>query len=102
MMGAAKKSFPKPFGYKRAPCIPAPSETQQECVCCGRGVEINAKTVWAHVVDGGATYGGEKETDDPGDMGWFPVGIVCVKRLRKAGVYVQTLDNDAPRKEPLS
>lgn len=81
---------PRPFRYRKREA--RHTDTQQPCACCGHAVVTSpgVTTNWVHVVDGGASYGGAEDTNDAGDMGWFPVGPSCAKRLRKAGVYVQT------------
>lgn len=89
---------PKPFHYDRRREA-AHTDTHAPCACCGHSVctQAGVTSHWVHVVDGGVSYGGAEDTADPGDMGWFAVGPTCAKRLRKAGVYVQT--NEAKTSE---
>jgi hypothetical protein len=89
-MTTAKK--PKPFSYDRSREA-AFTATSQPCACCGRKVVTAEARHHVHVINGGAAYGGPEDTDDAGDMGWFPVGATCAKRLRKAGVHVEELAN---------
>jgi hypothetical protein len=62
------------------------------CAICGKPVRINAQTVWAHVVDGGAVWADDPTAPAPttpdfgkGDMGMFPVGNDCHNRYRVVG-----------------
>lgn len=79
-------------------------ETNQAgCALCGKAV----KEPWpyqARVVAGGGRFATRREYEnlDPvsvaGDLGYFPVGSSCAKKLLKAGVYVHKLvrgDTDA-------
>jgi hypothetical protein len=71
--------FSKDHGGQRDPCA-----------CCGR--EMKSKTrFWIHLIMGGGTllhpddteaYG----TDDPGEMGWHPVGSACAKKFGEYAV----------------
>lgn len=90
-MTTQKQKKPRPFHYDRQREA-AHTDTHAPCACCGHSVctQAGVTTHWVHVVDGGVSYGGAEDTDDPGDMGWFAVGPTCAKRLQKAGVYVQT------------
>ncbi len=79
----------KPFTYDKKRAA-SHTDKQAPCVQCGRAVPDAAARNFVHVVDGGAAYGGPDDTNDAGDMGWFPVGATCARELRKTGVYVQT------------
>jgi len=71
-------------------------EGQSPCAHCGRPCDdASPKTEWAHVVGGGAEFASKEEhdadgpsDDGGGDMGCFPVGPGCVRKLRAAGVHV--------------
>ncbi len=80
-------SATRPFDYNRNKEA-AHTDEQSPCVCCGRAVPTAKARFSVHVVAGGAAYGGEQDTHDNGDMGWFDVGASCARRLRAAGVYV--------------
>ncbi len=63
------------------------------CACCGK--PVNDPWQFAvQVVDGGAWYAtagqaaGTEKVDSAGDMGCFPVGSACAKKLKAAGVHV--------------
>jgi hypothetical protein len=61
------------------------------CVVCGKPVKSpDAPSV--RVLDGGTRFATEaeaaKDVIDSGDMGSFPVGPDCARKLRKAGVYM--------------
>jgi len=59
------------------------------CVYCGKGIKNGKATHFARVVDGGARFGTKDEPDNgPGEMGVWPVGPECCKKLAKAGVEV--------------
>lgn len=63
----------------------------EPCVLCGKGVK-NTDAPRARVTGGGNAFAAADEaaSDDlgPGDMGWFPVGPDCAKKLRAAGVHM--------------
>lgn len=78
----------RPFAYNKARAAKH-TDVSEPCACCGRKVVTAEIRHWIHVVGGGIAYGGEEDTGDGGDMGWFPVGATCAKRLRAAGIFVQ-------------
>ncbi len=66
------------------------------CAFCGRAVKNESSSFSVRVVDGGAGFGtagqfaGTEAVGEAGDMGYWPVGSDCAKRLKAAGVYVHT------------
>lgn len=90
---------PKPFAYDVRKAA-AETDEYHRCVCCGRAVEIATATLFVHVINGGSDYGGEAEETnevgdtDAGDMGWFPVGSACARKLRNAGIFIQKLKKE--------
>ncbi len=81
-------TVPAPFAYDKDQEANT-TEKQAPCACCGKPVKTATERYFAHVVDGGSAWGGEGDTGDGGDMGWYPIGPSCAKRLRACGVYVQ-------------
>ena len=94
----------RPFsgsGYERNSNRCGPDDTP--CAWCGkpvvdRNIDPNDRMpMWkfmVRVVDGGARFGTEDEffdrvpVDAAGDMGFFPVGAACAKKLQADGVFV--------------
>jgi hypothetical protein len=54
------------------------------CGLCGRPVDKVKAPGWGHVVDGGASWGGNVATGDRGDMGIFPIGPECHRQFKVA------------------
>lgn len=92
----AETAKPTPFSGSRYDENEARCESPATpCALCGRAV----KQPWpasVHVVDGGASFATREQVEGKapielaGDMGGFPVGLDCARRLRAAGVYVVT------------
>lgn len=63
-----------------------------ECVLCRRPLTPTPRTLWIHVVDGGARFANKGETgiESAGDMGFFPVGPECGKSHADALVSLAT------------
>lgn len=62
-----------PFSHEK-------EQTDETCCVCGR----KAGRYIALVVDGGGRFGDPKTDDDqedPGYMGWWPVGSTCKRKL---------------------
>lgn len=62
---------------------------EEPCAVCGKPCRADWNQ-FVHVVDGGAAFGTLPETDPdtPGDMGLFPVGSECARKLQKLGVVM--------------
>jgi len=87
---------------KTHPTIPCPEETvwpgnpdhrmfdgcDQECTLCGRPLHTMGKTTWwIHLVNGGADIAHRDAPDDVtdrGNLGHYPVGSACIKRVPAA------------------
>jgi hypothetical protein len=53
------------------------------CVCCGRKFRSVKSVRWVEVIDGGSTVaapGLGVDTNDPGYLGLFPVGVGCARK----------------------
>lgn len=63
------------------------------CGFCGKPV-VEPWPYMVRIVDGGSRFATKREfyDDDPvsaaGDLGAYPVGSACAKKLMKAGVFV--------------
>lgn len=64
--------------------------TEVFCAICQRDLSANQKHRWVHAVDGAmnvlhpadeALYAALPQSERAGDMGCFPVGLSCAKRL---------------------
>jgi len=68
-------------------------DRETPCARCGKPV-TDPWEYTVRVLGGGARYAATKEEHehegehDAGDMGCFPVGSACARKLRKAGVHV--------------
>lgn len=65
---------------------------ESPCCLCGKSTKDDG-SLYVHVTDGGSRFATKEEHESGeslggGDMGCFPVGASCAKKLRKAGVYV--------------
>lgn len=63
------------------------------CARCGKPVkEADAKN-WVTFTSGGGRFLRTDDppvpANDPGQMGWHPVGPDCAKRLKKSGVRIE-------------
>ncbi len=84
----------KPFS---GPCYEKNSDRCKDgetpCALCGKACKGDERDA-VHVIEGGAEFAtqaqheGAEAINDAGDMGEWPVGSSCAKKLRKAGVYV--------------
>jgi hypothetical protein len=55
--------------------------SMEHCSCCGR--RLTGQPVWVEVIDGGSSVaapGLDPDTNDPGYMGFFPVGRACGRK----------------------
>lgn len=81
----------KPFGHPDYSKNYGKCGQRLPCVYCGKAVVKNS-SIHARVLDGGARFANEEEAksnaDYYGDMGWFPVGQECARKLRSAGVFL--------------
>lgn len=56
----------------------------EPCIICGRKVRVGLGTLAIHLVDGGSTIAAASDDgpfDAASDLGWFPIGSDCAKRL---------------------
>jgi hypothetical protein len=53
------------------------------CIECGRSTSKNGESQGIYIVDGGigVAHPDQPEMKDGGDMGWFPVGSECIKKV---------------------
>jgi hypothetical protein len=53
------------------------------CIACGRNTSKQGESQGVWIVDGaaGIAHPDEPEMNDGGDMGWFPVGSECIKKV---------------------
>jgi len=57
----------------------------EPCCLCGKG--LTAKSLseawWIHLVDGGDSLApvSEPDSDDPGELGWHPIGPDCARSI---------------------
>lgn len=55
--------------------------SMEHCACCGR--KLTGKPMLVEVIDGGSSVaapGLGPDTNDPGYMGYFPVGRTCARK----------------------
>lgn len=68
------------------------------CVLCGKAILRNS-SIHARVLDGGARFATEEEAKSvaeySGDMGWYPVGPECARKLRSAGVFLAEMVDES-------
>jgi len=64
-----------------------PEGDLQPCAVCGRTIRNEARAVWVHIVDGGGVILHRDDeaayASDGGDLGLYPVGPECAKRIPK-------------------
>ncbi len=70
----------------------------EPCLFCGRKVRVGQGTVMAHLIDGGANLASIEDDAEPNsDLGFFPVGSDCAKRLPPSyRFYVDGVGNFLP------
>ena len=53
------------------------------CIACGRNTSKQGQSQGVWIVDGaaGIAHPDQPEMKDGGDMGWFPVGSECIKKV---------------------
>lgn len=69
-------------------------KTEHYCVVCQKDIKPKAKFLWVHVVGGGTHVlhpDDEADFDGKGDMGMFPIGSDCAKKI---GLEWASLDQD--------
>ncbi len=90
MMSETIKPFSGPNFEKNEKRV---KDGQTGCAYCGKPC-VNAKDTEhaVHVIEGGAAFATKEQHEGDaelsGDMGEFPVGSSCAKKLAKAGIYV--------------
>lgn len=59
------------------------AKTFLACIACGRNTSKQGESKGVWIVGGGAWIGHpeQPEINDGGDMGWFPVGTECIKKV---------------------
>jgi hypothetical protein len=57
----------------------------EPCAICGKGVKETAKTLWVLVMGGGGVFApaDQEDPEDPGYMGFFPLGPACARKHRR-------------------
>lgn len=74
--------------------------SMEHCACCGR--KLLSNHVWVEVIDGGSSVaapGLNPDTNDPGYMGFFPVGIACGKKNFPGFTHVASAATTETEKE---
>lgn len=63
-------------------------QTGPQCLLCLRPVD-ERRCKWVHMVHGGALASRGEKTDphDAGEMGFFPIGPECQKRVNEAFLF---------------
>ncbi len=59
------------------------AKTFLACIACGRNTSKQGESLGVWIVGGGGCIGhpSQPELNDGGDMGWFPVGTECIKKV---------------------
>lgn len=71
--------LPNAFGEK----YHAKNDTYLSCINCGRDTSKQGNSNGVYIVGGGEwiAHPDQPEFNDGGDMGWFPVGSECIKKV---------------------
>lgn len=75
LMSVLPNAFGEKYHDKGAPFL--------ACIACARDTSKQGESLGVWIVGGGSliAHPEVKELNDGGDMGWFPVGSECIKKV---------------------
>ncbi len=90
-------TIPAPFSGSRYDLNASRTKASEDpCAICGKGIKPSNPRHWVHVIRGGAVFAPiaqVEEIDPAGDMGWYPIGTECARKLPRAHRTAKAADS---------